>query len=75
MAIFPDVAGVEVTVLMNGVAMKEYNDDEEVETNGDELSQYQTSKTVSKYIESETDQEFSIEVSPSSSNHSMLGEF
>ena len=65
MAILPDLPGVEVTIQMDGVAMKEYDDVDEVDTNGDELKQYQASKTVSKYIECLNDKEFSIAVSSS----------
>jgi hypothetical protein len=63
MAIFPGLPGVEVTILINGMAVWEYDDDDEVDFKPDELSQYQALKTISKYIESMTDEEFTIQVS------------
>jgi hypothetical protein len=63
MAIFPGLPGVQVTIRMNGVAMKEYHDSENEVKPENELSQYQWGKTVSNFIESITDEEFSIVVS------------
>ena len=62
MAISPGLPGVEVIILINGMAVWEYNDNE-VDFKPDELSQYQALKTISKYIESMTDDEFTIQVS------------
>ena len=62
MAIFPGLPGVEVSILINGMAAWEYDDDE-IDFKPDELSQYQALKTISKYIESITDEEFTIQVS------------
>lgn len=73
MAVFQGLPGVEVTVLINGVRVREYQDDD-IDAKSDELSQYQASKTISKYIESLTGEEFSIEVSPFASS-SMVREF
>jgi len=61
MAIFSGVPDIEVTIHQNGAAMDEYDDNESHEVEG-ELKEYQASKTVSKYIESRTGQEFSVEV-------------
>jgi hypothetical protein len=62
MAIFAGVPGIEVTIHQNGVATREYDNDEVDMNDGSALSQYQASKTVSKYIEAHTGQDFSIEV-------------
>lgn len=60
---------------MNGVIMKEYPDDD-VEVNEGELGQFQAKRTVSKYIESISDEVFAIYVSislcPLSTRHKKM---
>lgn len=52
MAVLDSLPGVEVTIWSEGSKLKEYDDD------GDQVRQSWKHKTVSKYIESETDAAF-----------------
>jgi hypothetical protein len=63
MAILEDFPSIEATVRVGGEALAEYDDDEEYEPQGDDVPQYRRAEVVSKYIESETGAEFTINVS------------
>ena len=62
MAIFDLYPGLEVNITIDGVALPEYDDDEEEAPKPGPVAAYQASKTVTKYIESVSDKEFAIEV-------------
>lgn len=63
MAVLQSLPGIEVFVCVKGEALEEYDDDEaQADVESGETNQYQASKTVSKYIESVTDQEFAIKL-------------
>ncbi|KUJ09409.1 uncharacterized protein LY89DRAFT_724405 [Mollisia scopiformis] len=56
MAIHPDLPGVEVTICVNGIPLEEFDDPPEEGT----PFQPNTTKSISKYVKSMTDQEFTI---------------
>jgi hypothetical protein len=60
MAVLESLPGVEVCVCVDGNALEEYKDDEEVKVTPGPVGEHQASKTVSKYIESITGKEFCI---------------
>lgn len=65
MAIQDDVPGLEVAVCIDGKPLEEYDNDEEEQVKPglpSEVSQYQAARTVTKYIESVSDQEFTIQL-------------
>jgi hypothetical protein len=62
MAILESLPGLEVTVCMDGQPLEEYDDNEEEEVGETPVAQYQAAKTVSKYIESASEKEFSINI-------------
>jgi hypothetical protein len=63
MAVIPDLLGLEITVCVDGTPLTEYEDDE---PRGQALSVTRegipAGKSISKYIESETDREFAIDL-------------
>src|ERR1700759_106583 len=61
MAVLDSLEGIEVTVCVDGQALRDYNDDE-IEAKSGPFSAHQASKTVSKYIEATTGKEFSIKI-------------
>jgi hypothetical protein len=64
-AIQDDIPGLEVVVCINGKPLDEYdNDEKEAAKPGlpSEVFQYQAARTVTKYIESVSDQEFIIQI-------------
>jgi hypothetical protein len=63
MAVLDDLPGIEVDVRINGEPLVEYDDDEEYQPQGDEVPEHRKAKTVSKYIKSETDAEFTVNLS------------
>lgn len=65
MAIQDHVPGLEVAVCINGKPLEEYDNDEEEEAKPglqSEAFRYQAARTVTKYIESVSDQEFAIQL-------------
>jgi hypothetical protein len=65
MAIQDDTPGLEVVVCMDGTSLEEYDNDEEEEAKPGLQSgvmKYQAARTVTKYIESVSDQEFTIQL-------------
>ncbi|PVH81477.1 hypothetical protein DL98DRAFT_169347 [Cadophora sp. DSE1049] len=62
MAIFDLYPGLEVNVTIDGVALPEYDDDEEEALKPGPVGAYQASRTVTKYIESVSDKELAIEI-------------
>jgi hypothetical protein len=67
MAVIPDLLGFEITVCVDGTPLPEYADDEpEEETLPVTFGETPAAKSISKYIESETDQEFAIGLTISS---------
>lgn len=62
MAIFDLYPGLEVNITIDGVALPEYDDDEEEPPKPDPVAAYQALRTVTKYIESVSDKEFTIEL-------------
>jgi hypothetical protein len=64
MAIQDDTPGLEVVVCMDGKPLEEYDNDEEEEAKPGlqtGVMKYQAARTVTKYIESVSDQEFIIQ--------------
>lgn len=64
MAILPTLPGIEAVILINGNPALEYVDDNEVrvEHEDEDIAEYQATHTISKYIQSQTDQKFSIQL-------------
>jgi hypothetical protein len=65
MAIQDHAPGLEVTVCVDGKPLEEYDNDEEEEMRqglDPEVMKYQAARTVTKYIESVSDQEFIIQI-------------
>jgi hypothetical protein len=65
MAIQDNIPGLEVTVCIDGKPLEEYDNDEEEEAKpglDPEVMKYQAARTVTKYIESVSDQEFIIQI-------------
>jgi hypothetical protein len=65
MAIQDDIPGLEVAVCIDGKPLEEYDNDEEEQAKPglpSEVFQYQAARTVTKYIESVSDQEFAIQL-------------
>jgi hypothetical protein len=61
MAVLNGLEGIEVTVCVDGQALREYNDDE-VEAQPGVVGAHQASKTVSKWIEADTGKDFVIKM-------------
>jgi len=61
MAILPALQGIEVTVQVDNQPLREYADDDVNETLGTEAALL-ADKTVSKYVESVTDAEFTVDL-------------
>lgn len=61
MAFLAAVPGLEVTINVNDKPLVEYDDDEKIETLGDDANLSEI--TTSKYVDAVTDQEFSISYS------------
>jgi len=62
MAVLDGLPGLEVFVCIDGQPIQEYNDDEEEEVAQTPVAEYQAAKTVSKFVESISDKEFSIQI-------------
>lgn len=65
MAIQDDTPGLEVVVCIDGKPLEEYDNDEEEEMKpglDPEVMKYQAARTVTKYIESVSDQGFVIQI-------------
>jgi hypothetical protein len=62
MAVLADLEGIEVTICVDGQALHEYNNDDEIEAQAGAVGAHQASKTVSKYIEAATGKEFAIKL-------------
>jgi hypothetical protein len=65
MAIQDDIPGLEVVVCIDGKPLEEYDNNEEEQAKPglpSEVFQYQAARTVTKYIESVSDQEFIIQI-------------
>ena len=62
MAVLDSLPGIEATICINKVPLQEYEDDE-VEIAAGHVGEYQAARTVSKYVESATNKEFSIRLS------------
>jgi len=60
MAVLDGLPGIKVEVRINGEPLVEYDDDEEYKPQDEDIPEDRRAKTVSKYIESQTDQEFTI---------------
>ncbi|KAF4621903.1 hypothetical protein G7Y89_g14442 [Cudoniella acicularis] len=60
MAIFDSLLGLEATVLVDGIALKEFEDNEDESPGVGPINEYRASKTVSKYIESTSDKDYSL---------------
>ncbi|KAL2063579.1 hypothetical protein VTL71DRAFT_5384 [Oculimacula yallundae] len=63
MAVLNLVPGLEVYVKIDGISLQEYDDDDEIQVGISPVDQYKSSRTVTKYIESVTDKEFTVETS------------
>ena len=55
MAIVPGLPGVEIFMKMNGAKLAEFDNNED-EAEDSKFNEYQNSRPVTKYIESQTDQ-------------------
>lgn len=62
MAVLDGLAGIGAEVRVNDEPLVEYDDDEEYKPQED-IPEHRRAKTVSRYIESQTDQEFTINLS------------
>ena len=62
MAVLSTLPGVVAEILINGESVQEYDDDSEIQIDHEDehVVEYQTTHTVSKYIQSKTGEEFSI---------------
>ncbi|CZS95297.1 uncharacterized protein RCO7_05806 [Rhynchosporium graminicola] len=62
MAVLEDVPGLEVYIKIDKFALQEYDDDEEVQASISPVEQYKRTRTVTKYVESATDEEFTVDI-------------
>ena len=62
MAVLDDLPGLGVSICIDGQPVEEYNDDEEEEVAETPIAEYQAAKTISKFVESISDKEFSIRI-------------
>ncbi|KAI9047563.1 hypothetical protein LZ554_008279 [Drepanopeziza brunnea f. sp. 'monogermtubi'] len=63
MAVTPWVPGLTIAVCIDGTALHEYDDDEDVEVKPGLGGEHQASRTTLKYIESTSDKDFVVKVS------------
>ncbi len=62
MAVLDGLPGLEVLVCMDGQPLEEYDDDEEEAIADTPIAEHQAAKTISKFVESVSEKEFSIRI-------------
>ncbi|PVH81475.1 hypothetical protein DL98DRAFT_587389 [Cadophora sp. DSE1049] len=62
MALLESLPGVEVTVCVDGEALKEYNTENDIVTNKNRVAARQKSRTITKYIEATTGKGFLVKI-------------